>query len=138
MSCLCTLDEAAFFRWVVYHCWLMIHQRCTFWIDSSWVFIATFWMVTNWSSFEVAFVIDKSMCKQTLISWLEWKWLDVLEYIWNICVNLHFSSVGSWNQQHFNEPLVGAKIWTSNLPDCKRVFAQLINAAPLILWAIVS
>jgi hypothetical protein len=50
---------------------LLVHDPLS-WIEVLWVFITTYWMVTNWSSLEVVYgFLYKLVCKQTLIHWLE-------------------------------------------------------------------
>jgi hypothetical protein len=116
MSCLCPRDEAAFLWSVVYHCWPIIHSRWVLWIYCKLIFFAARWTVTNWSSLEVAYGIDKSMCKQTFSTLARIKLIWIIESLWNICIirNLPTSNL---NKERSNEILVGTEIWTSHFWD---------------------
>ncbi len=62
--------------------WFIIDACCESIV--SWVFIDMCWTVTNWSSLEVAYGIDKSMCKQTFNTLAQMEVIKNIEPIWNV------------------------------------------------------
>jgi hypothetical protein len=58
--------------------WFIIDACCESIVCGLWVFIAACSMVTNWSSLNIAYKIDESMCKQTLTCLLKFKWFVVV------------------------------------------------------------
>jgi hypothetical protein len=105
----------------------------------SWVFIATRWTVTNWSSLEVVYgLFYESMWKQTfnMLTWNKVIWST--EPIWNICIIWYFSIVINSNNQPANETLVGAKIQTSGHQDYRLACYELSYELTYRLYWVVK
>jgi hypothetical protein len=120
--------------------WFIVDACCVvLWILCLWVFIATPWTVTNWSSLEVVYgLLYQLMCKQTLNTLIRIEVIWSTKLTWNMCIIWYFSSVINSNKQRSNETLDGAVIQISDLQDRRRACYQLSHAASLLVSNIGS
>jgi hypothetical protein len=104
MSCLCPRNETAFLWRVAYHygLWSIIDACCVFNL-CPWVFIATQWMVTHWSSLEACLRSISWFKVQADLNTLIWS----TEPVWNIFMIWYFWTFINLNNWCSNDTLVG-------------------------------